>query len=357
MRKTVRLLALFLTIVHPLAACDNRAFKEAVDQPFVAEPSSSDLAMTFFGTSSFLLRTSQSQIMIDGYVSREWHYFVRPVAPNFGEVRRVLKQHNVRCIVISCARPGQPLDLVLPLHGHYDHAMDSSLIAGWTGAARLSNPSLDQMHEATAEWAAENQTPFQKNGPKLEIASKPSFYAQPKLYGDVSVQVIATPHNKNIFSNQLAKKTLDSFKFPSQVTKMGEGTSLSVLITHQGKKALIIGSSGIVGNRFDGVEAEVVFLSIGGLRPKRAKEFWCNTVEAVGAQRVYLTHWDNHQKRLPKDGTPLEPTFFEPHSDILKEFQTLARGSVEIAIPAAQVHFNPFADLPGATRYDKHPQC
>jgi L-ascorbate metabolism protein UlaG (beta-lactamase superfamily) len=211
------------------------------------------------------------------------------------------------------------------------------------------------MHAATANWAAKNQTPFIENVPSLKIAPMLSLGARPKSYGDMSVKIIATPHNHNFLSNLLAPETQEGFEFPSRVSKMGEGTNLSVLITHENKSALIVGSSGVVGSRFDGIKADVVFLSIGGLRPKKARDFWCNTVAAVGARRVFLTHWDNHQKPLPKDGTSLEPTFFEPHSDVLAEFQALAQGKVEIAIPAAQVPFNPFADLTGSERNEMQP--
>ena len=66
---------------------------------------------------------------------------------------------------------------------------------------------------------------------------------------------------------------------------------------------LIVGSAGYVEGALDGVSADVAYLGVGqlGLLDEGYIEtYWTETVRAVGARRVVLTHWDDFFRGLDK---------------------------------------------------------
>lgn len=333
-----------------LFACDNRDFREAAAMPFSAQ-GDGRFAARFFGTTSFLFTTDKAQVMVDGYFSRSFHLLFLPIQPKADEVTRMLEGANVRCIAGPCDRTGRGLDFIIPLHGHYDHAMDTALIAGWTGATRVTNGSLDNLHVATAGWANAQGWPIAE-APSLTMEDVPRTHQAPYNVGDMGIQVFETPHNENKISNTLPDVTSDTFRFPATIFGMGEGegehSSVALLLTHEARKLLILGSAGKIDNQLDGVRADVVFLSIGGLKPTDAQALFTKVIEQTGATRVFLVHWDNHQMRLPEPGGALSPTFFEPHAKNLRQLRALAlKYDVELMIPPTRSAFDPFAGLQG----------
>lgn len=355
----VRLTTMFLLFFMLFSACNNSEFIAQSHHPFSAPPEDGELSVTFFGTTSFLVETPQSQIILDGYFSRPSHKLFRKISPDPSVIHGVLTEHGVcpsdeiKALSegqISCDnRNHRQLDLIIPLHGHYDHAMDSAYIAGWTGARTLSNPSLDNMYEATAIYAKEMGYAFK--GDITENFPIEDHLGLQKLaikIGDVSVRLLSAPHNENPISGKIARKTADSFRFPSRIWKMGEGDSIAVLLEHKNKNLLFLGSAGDMAGRFEGVHAEVVFLSIGGLgtmTKTQRREYWRDTVETAKARRVFLTHWDNHQKPLPQPGDVLKPTGFEPHARVLAQLRSQAGPDVEIFFLPNRVALNPLDGL------------
>lgn len=349
----------FLLFFVLLSACNNSEFIAQSHQTFSAPPEDGELSVTFFGTTSFLIETPQSQIILDGYFSRPSHKLFRKISPDPSVIQKVLTEHGV-CPSdeikaptggqVSCENDNhRQLDLVLPLHGHYDHAMDSAYIAGWTGARTLSNPSLDNMYKATEKYAKEMGYAFKGDITKnIPIEDHLGLLKPAIKVRDVSVRLLSAPHNENPISGKIARKTSTKFGFPSRIWKMGEGDSIAVLIEHKDKNLLFLGSAGDMAGRFEGVHAEVVFLSIGGLgtmTKTQRREYWRDTVETTKARRVFLTHWDNHQKPLPQPGDVLKPTGFEPHARVLAQLRSLAEPDVEIAFLPNRVAFNPLNGL------------
>jgi L-ascorbate metabolism protein UlaG (beta-lactamase superfamily) len=349
---------LALTALLSLAACETTEFIAASKRPFVS-PETENLSVTFFGTTSFLIETPQSQIILDGYLSRPRHMLFKKIYPNPELITRILLSHGV-CptdrIAASldendgCRKPAHKhLEAVLPLHGHYDHAMDSGFIAGWTGARMLSNRSLDRMFLASKAFASERGFEFQGSlEANIELAKHIGPDAPPIEFADMSVHLFESPHNENLISRNLDKETAAEFKFPATIWRMGEGDSIAALITYRDSKILFMGSAGQVNNRLLGVDAQVVFLSIGGIglmnRDERAA-FWDNAVIKTGARRVFLTHWDNHQRALPTEGVPLKPTWFEPHDKVLAHLQELSGSKVQLLFPAIRMNFDPLYGL------------
>ena len=82
------------------------------------------------------------------------------------------------------------------------------------------------------------------------------------------------------------------------------GEAWSILVEHtSGRTALLQGSAGFVDGALDGRRAEVAYLGVGqlGVMPEDyIRAYWAQTVEAVGAQRVVLTHWDDFFRGLDR---------------------------------------------------------
>lgn len=355
----LHLTTMLLLFFMLFSACNNRDFAAQSQHPFLAPPENEELSVAFFGTTSFLVETPQSQIILDGYFSRPSHKLFRKISPDPSVIQKILTEHGVcpsdeiKALTESQAscdnQLHRQLDLVLPLHGHYDHAMDSAYISGWTGARTLSNPSLDNMYVATAIYAQEMGYAFKGDIAK-NIAIKDHLGLQKPAInvGDVSVRLLSTPHNENPISGKIAKKTDASFRFPSRIWNMGEGDSIAVLLEHEDRNLLFLGSAGDMTDQLAGVHAEVVFLSIGGLgsmTKTQRREYWRNTVEITKARRVFLTHWDDHQKPLPQPGGVLTPTGFEPHSRVLAQLRGLAGTEVEIFFLPNRIAINPLEGL------------
>jgi len=357
MRISLPLLGVTLALV--LLGCDNREFTAQSRRPFQAAPDGHGLSVTFWGTTSFLVETPRSRVVLDGYLSRPRHNLLRRIAPNPERITALLTAHGVcpsKKVGAAAMRRQQcsgaghkPLDLVLPLHGHYDHAMDSAFIAGWTGARMLRSPSLDNMFRATAELAARSGYGFDgRVEDNIPVPDHLGPGQPPILLPDLSVRLWRTPHNDNPLSGLIADATDRDFRFPATIWRMGEGDSLAAVLTHDGRRLLFLGSAGHRRGGFDGVAADVVFLSLGGLGlmgETGRSAYWADVVEATGARRVFLTHWDDHQRPLPAPGAPLQATWFEPHSRVLAHLRALAGDRVEVQFLPTRIAIDPLAGL------------
>src|SRR3954447_19045688 len=90
------------------------------------------LGVTFLGVSSLLLDDGESAIMTDGFFSRPSlaRVLLRKVAPDQARINAALSRVGV-----------SRLDAVLPVHTHFDHAMDSAVVAERTGAVLVGGES------------------------------------------------------------------------------------------------------------------------------------------------------------------------------------------------------------------------
>ena len=327
---------------------------EPLDKP-------AELSVVFLGTTSFLVETSTEQLLLDGYISRSRHMLVFPIQPSSKRLDNMLHDllickstgaSNLRGENTKCRTPDHPrLALVLAMHGHYDHMMDLPYIAGWAGAPMLSDPSVAPLWSETRELTSERSEAF--NWTLAESARLPiEDYLGPRAKSlpmkSLNIRLFETEHNDNLISGLIKPKTPRRFQFPSLIWNMGLGRNLSVLVRHEDRKILFIGSAGKIGTVFSDadVEANVVFLSIGGLsvRPHEEwDEYWLNTVLATGAKRVYLTHWDDHQKPLKAPDYRLKPTIFENHDAVFSHFKMLAaRDDVTLLFAPVAQRFDPF---------------
>jgi L-ascorbate metabolism protein UlaG (beta-lactamase superfamily) len=91
---------------------------------------------------------------------------------------------------------------------------------------------------------------------------------------------------------------------PARASAYRCGEAWSILLEHaSGRTALIQGSAGFLRGALTDRAAEVAYLGVGQLGhqdPGYIREYWRETVQAVGARRVVLIHWDDFFRPLTK---------------------------------------------------------
>jgi L-ascorbate metabolism protein UlaG (beta-lactamase superfamily) len=109
---------------------------------------------------------------------------------------------------------------------------------------------------------------------------------------------------------------------------------------------LIQGSAGFVPGALAGQQASVAYLGVGqlGKRPEsEIRQYWDETVVAVGARRVVLIHWDDFFR--PLDQPLLAVRFLADDLDAtMRVFDELAaRDGVEVLFPTVWRQEDPWS--------------
>lgn len=317
-----------------------------------------EFRVTFLGSSSFLIDDGQTQILIDGFITRQRHRYFKKIKPSEEQILAKIEKIG---ICKSFHRRGErnnpkkcrssahgDLKLILPVHGHYDHALDAPYIAAWTGAPLFIDKAIAKIQHASEKYRG-----FQSED--LKWKSNPPPYAPTDIKsvitkGEFTITLIKTPHDRNVTSLLVSGKS-KPFEFPARLWKMKEGTSFSVLIKRGSRSLLIVPTAGKIGSIFKDqkIEADVVMLGIGGLGLKsrrRLKTYWTNTVQAVGASRVIPIHWDNDQVALKDANSNFTPNHLYFSIKTWNVFSRLAQEpKVTLRFAPAERAFDPFIGM------------
>ena len=105
---------------------------------FDVPPAEGDFAVTFLGVSSLLFDDGQSAVMFDGYFSRPSLVKVAlgRIAPDPGRIDAALAR-----LGLGLEEGRRGLGAVMPVHTHFDHVLDSAVVAQRTGAVLLGGES------------------------------------------------------------------------------------------------------------------------------------------------------------------------------------------------------------------------
>jgi len=77
----------------------------------------------FLGNTNILLSDGDTTILTDGFFTRSGYSSIIRAQSDAQQINQALSQFQIDC-----------LDYVIPLHNHFDHAMDSAEVAHQTGA-------------------------------------------------------------------------------------------------------------------------------------------------------------------------------------------------------------------------------
>lgn len=247
-------------------------WKDRFDVP---EARSGELAVTWLGVSTLLIDDGDHAFMTDGFFSRPplLRVGIGRLAPDKARIDSALHRAGVN-----------RLELIAPVHSHYDHVMDTAEVALRTGAkvvGGLSTVNVAQGGGVAAdriEQVTDGETILLPNGSLTFIESE---HCPPDRYpGTITSPVVP----------------------PVRTTAYRCGEAWSMIFRHSsGRSALIQGSAGHIRGALAGQQAEVAYLGVGqlGVQPEAyIREYWDETVRTVGAKQVVLIHWDDFFRPL-----------------------------------------------------------
>ena len=234
------------------------------------------VTVTWAGVTTLLVDDGESAVMTDGFFSRPSLAAVglRRLTPSSPRIEGCLARLEV-----------ERLEAVLPVHTHFDHAMDSAVVAERTGAKIVGGTSAE--HVGRGHGLSEDRL----------VTAVPG---QPIALGGYDVTLIEGAHcPPDRFPGVITAPVVP----PARASAYKCGEAWSTLVQHRatGRGLLIVGSAGFAPGALHGRRADVVYLGIGqlGVQPERyLVDYWTETVRAVGARRVVLIHWDDFFRPL-----------------------------------------------------------
>lgn len=233
------------------------------------------LGVTFLGVSTLLLDDGESALMTDGFFSR----------PGLLEVGlgRVAPDHARIDAALARTRTTR-LDAVLPVHTHFDHALDSAVVAERTGALLVGGQSTANV--GRGHGLDEDRIRVVTSGEALTL-------------GSFTVTWVESRHcPPDRFPGEISEPVVP----PARARAYRCGEAWSLLVQHTGGHSVLVqGSAGYVPGALAGRSTDVAYLGVGQLGVQDEayiRAYWAETVEAVGARRVVLTHWDDFFRPL-----------------------------------------------------------
>ena len=234
------------------------------------------LTVTWAGVTTLLVDDGSSALMTDGFFSRPGLSAVAlgRISPSAARIDGCLERLRV-----------DRLEAVLPVHTHFDHAMDSAVVAQRTGARIVGGTSAAQV--GIGGGLAQDRVIIATPGEPISLGAYDvtlveAEHCPPDRFPGVITEPVSPPVRTSAY-------------------KCGEAWSTLVHHRPSDRRLLIIGSAGFVPGALAGYRADVVYLGIGqlGVQPERYLiDYWTEAVRAVGAGRVVLIHWDDFFRPL-----------------------------------------------------------
>ena len=273
--KMKKLLMLILVIVFGFSMLVvGRPDMSEVGIPY-AQPAHANANLTarWLGVATLLLDDGETQIMTDGFISRPSFFDVvleRPIAPDLSAIKSAIETHDIK-----------RLAAVMPLHSHFDHALDSADIARFTGADVLGSPSTANIARSSLIDPA-----------SIKIIKMGESYS----YGKFEITFFESRHAPLGSNTKISGEVRAPFQIPAPYTAWKQGACYSIHIKHPDGSVLVQGSAGFIPGQLDGLQADVVFLGVGGfgqLDSAYIFDYVGETVHAVQASRTYIIHHDD----------------------------------------------------------------
>ncbi|MCW7468829.1 MBL fold metallo-hydrolase [Leptospira kanakyensis] len=246
--------------------------------------------VTFLGTSSILLDDGETQILTDGFFSRPsiWKTAFSKIESDRIIVSSVIERAKIN-----------RLGAIFVCHSHYDHVMDSPLVAKQTKAKLFGSSSTLNVGTG-AGLTSEQMQKFIPGKPitigKFTITVLESKHTPPfRILGKTNA---TDPNHPNIETPLVQ---------PVKALDFIEGGTFDFFIQHGKNKIIIKSSTNFVEGALDKLQADVLFLGIAqlSLQPTAFQdEYYKQTVQTLKPKLLIPIHWDNFFKPLSE---PLEP--------------------------------------------------
>jgi len=296
MSQTLRLVSVLLC-TSLLASCVSLQPSSSHLAPASLEPRSQAISVgaftvTYFGTTTLLFADGTHAVMTDGFFSRpggSLRLLLGQVKPNKKRIHAALKRG---------AAPSK-IDALFVVHSHHDHALDSAVVAlkknsQLLGSESVRNIALGQL--SPEEFRHVHFSQIELDG-RHAVGS--SF----------TVQAFEAKHSSPaLFDGTVAKPLV----MPAHISRFKMGEVYSFAVHHQQGTVLLCSGLPTRPEQLVGVQADVVFLSIGGLHHRDAdhvRSLWSDCVRATKAKVVIPVHWDDFTSPLDSPLTVMPKVF------------------------------------------------
>ena len=291
---------------------------DAIEWPPSAdlEPQPDSVTVTWFGVSTLLFDDGVTQVLIDGFFSRPSLadiVFDIPVQTDAAHINYVIDEYRLR-----------RLAAIIPVHSHFDHAMDIGAIANRSSASILGS-------ESTANVARGAGVPEDQ----IIVVETDVDYN----FGDFTVRLIDSVHAPIGWGGATPLAgTIDApLELPAPISAWREGASYTIVITHSQGTTLVNGSAGFLPGKLDQVRADVVMLGVWGLSNlgrDYVEQYWHALVTATGAQRVYPIHFGDYSQPFGEiEATPRVLDDFGDTAILLDDIRNVWDTSTRLYMP------------------------
>lgn len=238
--------------------------------------------VTFLGVASMLIDDGQTQLLMDGFVSRPGLFKTA-----FGKI----KSDTVLVKKVIADLDMHHLMAVFTAHSHYDHAMDAPYMARFTGAQLFGSTST--LNIGRGAGLSEKQLQLYEPGRELH-------------FGGFTVVILNSRHTPPIkvmgkSNDDLGVEIKKPLQQPAKLEAYTEGGAYDVLIKHHGKSMLIKASTNFIPGALDTLHADALFLGIASLSKQGEAfrdSFYSQTIKALKPTVIIPVHWDNFFKPL-----------------------------------------------------------
>lgn len=255
---------------------------DIADLPWPVEAAAADgieaVTATWLGITTVLFDDGETQVLIDGTFTRVGLVDVllfRPVVSDVATINLALAEYRMNRLAV-----------IIPVHSHFDHAMDVGHVANRTTAVILGS-------ESTANIAAGAAVPVDQ----YQILAD----GESRHFGEFTITLLASRHapigpgEEAWFPGAIVEPLVQ----PARISEWKEGVVYSVFIEHPRGTTLIQGSGGFIAGNLADRTADVVMLGVAGLArlgPDYVGQYWLETVSATRAATVYAIHIDDYTR-------------------------------------------------------------
>jgi L-ascorbate metabolism protein UlaG (beta-lactamase superfamily) len=241
------------------------------------------LNVKFLGNTNILITDGKTSILTDGFFSRPsisnvlWGEF----EPDYDVIEYCLEKAGIH-----------QLNAVIPVHSHFDHAMDSPIVAMKTGAKLIGAESTANIGRGLN--FPEGQMVIVKSGVPLQI-------------GSMKVTLIKGKHwpypDEELGLKLLNREIINPIVPPASAFEYFEGASFTIIVEHADASIAIHGSAGYIPNILENYVVDILFLGMAGLETMDKSyndNFQTHVVDALNPKVIVPIHWDDFFVPLKK---------------------------------------------------------
>jgi len=266
-----------------------------------------ELTVQFLGNTNLVFSDGITTIMTDGFFTRPaFHKMLwGKVEPKQRIVQECLEKAGIN-----------QLDAVIPVHSHFDHAMDAPMVADLTGATLYGSESTRNIGLG-----------YRLNEDKMVVPPLNT----PIYIGKFKITFVRSEHwqypsekQRALLLNQDITDPLDP---PASIYDYKEGISYTLLIEYNDLKMAIQGSAGFRENSIEDFDADILFLAIAGIEAMDDaynRKYQEHIIDAVHPEILVPIHWDDFTLPLSKGLKTTNLLFnMKMGSDLEKAFEII----------------------------------